>query len=98
MRRLKDELRSCSKSLLLLEASVVPRCVRRCDVTSEYQPPDTINMNFVDVKQKLRIEKPEQILEKAVAGMLPDNKLKQNRMKRLHIVIGTEHPYGQHLS
>lgn len=48
--------------------------------------------------EKLRQEKPLLILTHAVSGMLPDNKLKKGRMARLHLVIGTEHKYGQHLS
>jgi large subunit ribosomal protein L13 len=45
---------------------------------------------------QLRAATPEKVLEKAVAGMLPDNKLKDPRTKRLHLVIGSEHKYGQH--
>jgi large subunit ribosomal protein L13 len=48
--------------------------------------------------EKQRQEKPELILTHAVSGMLPDNKLKKPRMARLHIVIGSEHKYGQHFS
>jgi large subunit ribosomal protein L13 len=45
----------------------------------------------------MRATKPEFVVEHAVSGMLPDNKLKKSRMQRLHIVIGEEHPYGQHV-
>lgn len=48
--------------------------------------------------EKMRQEKPEQILTHAISGMLPDNKLKKSRMSRLHIVIGSEHKYGQHFA
>jgi len=37
---------------------------------------------------------PERILETAVSGMLPDNKLKQERMKRLKLVVGDKNPYA----
>ncbi len=47
---------------------------------------------------QMRASKPEQVLIHAVAGMLPDNKLKKSRLARLHVVIGTEHPYGQHFN
>jgi len=33
-------------------------------------------------------EHPERILEHAVSGMIPDNRLKAERMKRLKVVIG----------
>lgn len=45
---------------------------------------------------QMRVSHPERVLEKAVAGMLPDNKLKDDRLKKLHLVIGSEHKYGQY--
>lgn len=37
---------------------------------------------------KVKTEHPERIIEHAVSGMLPDNRLKAGRMKRLKLVIG----------
>ena len=37
---------------------------------------------------KVKAEHPERILEHAVSGMLPDNRLKAPRMKRLTVVVG----------
>ena len=42
---------------------------------------------------KVMEEHPERILEHAVSGMVPDNKLKAERMKRLNIVIGEKNPF-----
>jgi large subunit ribosomal protein L13 len=44
---------------------------------------------------KLSREHPERIIEHAVAGMLPDNRLKKDRMARLKIVVGAENPYAE---
>lgn len=41
----------------------------------------------------VRQNKPQRILESAVSGMLPKNRLHDRRMKHLHIYIGPEHPY-----
>jgi large subunit ribosomal protein L13 len=38
-------------------------------------------------------EHPERIIEHAVAGMLPDNRLKDPRMLRLKVVAGDKNPY-----
>lgn len=38
--------------------------------------------------EKLMKQHPERILEHAVSGMLPDNKLKAERLKRLTLVVG----------
>lgn len=42
---------------------------------------------------QLRARKPEEIIKKAVWNMLPKNKLRKQRMKRLYIYAGEEHPY-----
>lgn len=43
---------------------------------------------LVQVKQQ-----PEQIIQRAVAGMLPKNKLRNQRMKRLHVYVGEQHSF-----
>ena len=45
---------------------------------------------------KLRVTNPTHILTHAVAGMLPDNKLQDRMLKRLHVVIGSENPYAKY--
>lgn len=43
---------------------------------------------------KMNEEKPEFVLEHAISGMLPKNRLRNQMIKRLHILRGTEHPYA----
>lgn len=42
---------------------------------------------------QMMIKDPRKVIKLAVRGMLPKNKLRQQRMKRLKIFIGEEHPY-----
>ena len=50
---------------------------------------------FKEVTFKRLLEKkPEEIIRKAVFGMLPDNRLKKFRMKRLMIVRDGSNPYA----
>lgn len=42
---------------------------------------------------RMREKHPERIIEHAVSGMLPDNRLKRLRMNRLKVFAGSEHPY-----
>ena len=42
---------------------------------------------------KLFSEQPEKVVRKAVYGMLPDNRLKKNRLSRLKIFAGEKHIY-----
>jgi len=43
--------------------------------------------------EKLIKEQPEKVIRDAVAGMLPDNRLKKKRLARLKIFRDTVHPY-----
>ncbi len=43
--------------------------------------------------KKLLEKKPEEIIKKAVKGMLPKNKLGRQMFKKLKIYTGTEHPH-----
>ena len=42
---------------------------------------------------QLLTRKPEEVLRKAVYGMVPGNKLRKPVMKNLHIYAGPEHPH-----
>ncbi len=45
------------------------------------------------VAAKLLREKPEQIIEHAVWGMMPHNRLGRKMMKKLRVYAGSEHPH-----
>ncbi len=47
---------------------------------------------FINI-QKMMIEKPEFVIEHAVKGMLPKNKLSRKLMGNLKVYTGTEHPH-----
>ncbi|MCK5460564.1 50S ribosomal protein L13 [Candidatus Gracilibacteria bacterium] len=41
----------------------------------------------------VREKNPTRILEEAISGMLPKNKLRKHQMRRLRLVVGSENPY-----
>ncbi len=43
--------------------------------------------------EKLLNRRPTEVIKKAVFGMLPKNKLRQERMNNLYIYTGPEHPH-----
>lgn len=47
----------------------------------------------VEVLDKLRSRKPEYIIEHAIKGMLPKNRLGAVMIKNLHVYAGNEHPH-----
>lgn len=49
---------------------------------------------YREITAKLMREKfPDRIIKKAVFGMLPNNRLRNERMKRFNIVIGGKNPF-----
>ena len=52
-------------------------------------------MSFADKRiEKLLATKPEEVLRKAVRGMLPKNRLGRAMLKKLKIYVGAEHPHA----
>lgn len=49
----------------------------------------------VTTYEQMMEKRPETVIEKAVAGMLPDNKLHDRMLKHLHVYAGSEHPYDK---
>jgi large subunit ribosomal protein L13 len=50
------------------------------------------------VFEDVLVSQPDRIIREAVFSMLPKNRLRTERMNRLKIFSGSEHPYAQHLS
>ena len=50
-------------------------------------------IRFVNIK-KYKVKKPEYILERAVKGMLPKNRIGRKIFKNLRVYAGTDHPHA----
>lgn len=50
------------------------------------------NVKSITLRELLQ-KKPTKAIEEAVKGMIPRNKLREGRMKRLKVVVGTESKY-----
>lgn len=44
---------------------------------------------------KMRLEHPERIIEEAVHGMIPRNRLRKHMLERLKVYAGPKHPHEQ---
>lgn len=51
----------------------------------------------VETLAQKRKNKPEDIIKKAVSGMLPKNKLGRSMLKKLYVYKSSEHPFEKHL-
>ena len=47
----------------------------------------------IQTLKDVRAKQPQRILEEAVSGMLPKNRLRKQQMRRCFLVLGTEHKY-----
>jgi len=47
-----------------------------------------------ETARKLRARRPTKMLERAVWGMLPKNKLGRRQLRKLKVYVGAEHPHG----
>ncbi|RKP14994.1 50S ribosomal protein L13 [Piptocephalis cylindrospora] len=47
--------------------------------------------------ERMRRTRPEETIRRAVSGMLPKNRLRDGRLKRLLIFPDEEHPYAQNI-
>ncbi|MEI8229820.1 MAG: 50S ribosomal protein L13 [Candidatus Peregrinibacteria bacterium] len=50
------------------------------------------HMKATPLKQMME-RRPVEVIEKAIYGMLPDNRLRAQALKRLHVFAGTEHDH-----
>jgi large subunit ribosomal protein L13 len=48
--------------------------------------------------EEVMAKDPREIIMHAVKGMLPKNKLRDLRLKRLKVYVGDKHPYEKHLN
>ncbi len=48
----------------------------------------------IEIAKDLLKRRPEQIIERAVKGMLPKNRLGRKMFKKLFVYAGAEHPHG----
>lgn len=51
----------------------------------------------ITILKHIRERRPTKILEEAVSGMLPKNKLRAQFLKRLRLVVGDQHKYQSQL-
>jgi large subunit ribosomal protein L13 len=47
-----------------------------------------------ETARKLRARRPTKMIERAVWGMLPKNKLGRRQLRKLKVYVGSEHPHG----
>lgn len=47
-----------------------------------------------ETAQEVRAKHPERLVERAVRGMLPPNRMREKQLARLKVYVGTDHPHA----
>ena len=84
----------CGDFVIVINAANIVATGKKMDDKTYYrhtQHPGGIKKTAL---KDLLSDKPESVIEKAVYGMLPVNKLRDGRMKRLKVYAGAEHNHA----
>jgi len=85
----------CGDSVVVINAELVKVTGKKADtkVYTRYSgyPGGLRKISFKDMKNN----KPEEIIERAISGMLPKNKLRKRRMTRLFVFKGENHTFTE---
>lgn len=84
----------CGDNVVVINAEKVVLTGNKEDQKMYYRHTGYIGHLKVTPARKMRAEKPTLMIEKAVAGMIPRNRLKKHVLSKLHVYAGTEHPHA----
>ena len=88
----------CGDHVVVINAEKVVLTGRKMDQKNYYHhSTHPGGLKTVAIKDTLETY-PERIIEFAVKGMLPKNKLQNEWLKRLHVYAGSEHPHQANLA
>lgn len=84
----------CGDNVIVINAAKVAVTGKKLDAKMYYHhsgyPGGLTELTLAEMMQR----NPVQVIEKAVAGMLPKNRLQDDRMARLKAYAGPEHPHA----
>lgn len=92
-----DPASDCGDYVVVINAEKVKVTGRKAD-QKLYRYHSGYPGGLKEVPYKRLLEnKPEEIIQKAVSGMLPKNRLRAKRLERLLIFEGEDHPYAENI-
>ncbi len=80
--------------VIVLNADKVAVTGSKEDFKAYYSHSGYLGHLKVTALKDVREKTPKRILEEAVGGMLPKNKLRKPQLRRLHLVVGDENPHA----
>lgn len=83
----------CGDHVVVINAGKVVLTGNKLNVKAYYHHSSHPGGLKTEYAKDLIVTDPAKIIERAVKGMLPKNKLQDEWMKRLHVYAGSEHPH-----
>jgi large subunit ribosomal protein L13 len=84
----------CGDFVVVVNASKVRLTGRKLDGKMYYRHSGHLGELKSESARKLLARKPEDVIRKAVWGMLPKNDLSKNILRKLKVYAGPEHPHA----
>ena len=84
----------CGDYVIVVNADKIKVSGKKLDQKIYYHHSDYVGGMKETTLKELLAKKPERVIEFAVKGMLPKNKLQAERMKRLRVFAGSEHTHA----
>lgn len=83
----------CGDNIIILNAEKVRMTGKKWTDREIFRHTGYPGGQRIDIPAEVLKKKPEWLIEHAVKGMLPKNRLTRAIMKNLHVFVGTQHPH-----
>lgn len=83
----------CGDHVIVINATAVKTTGKKDEGKKYYRYSGYPGGLRVTTLAELKATKPEEVVTHAVKGMLPQNRLRDKMLSRLHVYTGEEHPY-----
>ena len=83
----------CGDNVIIINAEKIKLTGKKMTDRKYFRHTGYPGGQVIDTPEKLLARKPHAVVEKAVKGMLPKNRLGSQLFRNLHVYVGSEHPH-----
>ncbi|MFC2112215.1 50S ribosomal protein L13 [Bacteroidota bacterium] len=83
----------CGDNVIIINAEKVKLTGKKMSDKQYFRHTGYPGGQVIDTPEKILAKKPAALVEKAVRGMLPKNRLGREMFRNLHVFVGSEHPH-----
>ena len=83
----------CGDYVIIINAEKIKRTGKKMTDKQYFRHTGYPGGQIIETPEKLLARKPGAVVEKAIKGMLPKNRLGSELFRNLHVYVGSEHPH-----